>query len=207
MTGKLKIIIMFTGLLAINSQSLLEADTIDTSGQAPYEQCGYCHEYDGNSVMPGFPKLAGQQPAYLEKQLKDFRAGRRAGTMQATAELLDDAAISEVVSYFSEQPLRASKPAAADRQAMQLYLTGDAGRGITACASCHGAEAMGQGAIPRLAGQHAAYLQQELHRFVNEMRSNDPAGIMRDAVRGLKNEEIEALARLLAGWPVAVTQH
>jgi cytochrome c553 len=209
MTGTLKRLIMLTGLLAINSQSLLKADTIDTSGQAVYEQCGYCHEYDGNSVMPGFPKLAGQQTDYLEKQLKDFRAGRRTGTMQGTAELLDDDAITEVAQYFSGQTLRSQHPQKPEQHtaARQLYLNGDPGRGITGCASCHGEQAQGRGAVPRLAGQHAAYLKQELQRFTAQARTNDPGGIMRNAVRGLKNEEIEALADLLAGWLEPGTAH
>ena len=89
----------------LSLSKLIVADTIDTSGQAPYEQCGYCHEYDGNSKMPMYPRLAGQQAAYIVKQLQDFRAGRRMGQMQATAELLSDEDIQEVADYFSQQAM------------------------------------------------------------------------------------------------------
>ena len=85
--------------LLITSSQQVNADTIDTSGQAPYESCGYCHEYDGNSVMAGYPKLAAQTEQYLVKQLQDFKSGKRQSVMQATAELLSAEDIQVVASY------------------------------------------------------------------------------------------------------------
>src|ERR671925_169156 len=36
--------------------------------------CAACHGADGNSVAPANPKIAGQIPEYLQKQLHDFKA-------------------------------------------------------------------------------------------------------------------------------------
>ena len=36
--------------------------------------CAACHAADGNSIGPANPKLAGQFPEYLRKQLVDFKA-------------------------------------------------------------------------------------------------------------------------------------
>ena len=99
--------VFYMGVMIVAS-NLADAGTIDTSEQAPYEQCGYCHEYDGNSIMPDYPKLAGQQKEYLIKQLMDFKNGKRKGLMQATAELLTKEDINVVASYFSQQMANSS---------------------------------------------------------------------------------------------------
>jgi cytochrome c553 len=181
------------------------ADTIDTSGQAAYEQCGYCHEYDGNTRMPNFPRLAGQWPAYIKKQLQDFRAGRRSGQMTATAELLNDQAIDEVVDYFSAQvPRPLDMPAQDDTAralAEQLYFKGDIQRGITACITCHGEHGHGIGAIPAVAGQQPDYLDKELKAFRSRQRSNDSSGQMRQVTAAMTDGDIAALAHYLAALP------
>lgn len=178
------------------------ADTIDTTGQEPYEPCGYCHEYDGNARMPGFPVLAGQHAPYLMKQLVDYRAGLRSGTMQGTAELLSDADIALVAEYFSSQVRRPRglDPLPADELAgaLALYRNGDPARDLPGCASCHGPDGRGQGTYPALLGQDPRYLVQELTRFKDGERSNDPGGVMSAVAARLSAQEIDRLAALLA---------
>jgi len=187
-------------LLAMPMHSL--ADTIDTTGQAPYEQCGYCHEYDGNSIMPGFPRLAGQTSEYIAKQLRDFRAGKRHGQMQATAELLSDEDIQDVAGYFSSQPVivRSAErlPSSQSRIAKQLVQQGDADRNIPACVSCHHQNVEGLKTFPRLAGQHQDYLFTQLMAFKTGKRDNDHDGQMRKISRALTEQEMQILARYLA---------
>ncbi|WP_319381254.1 cytochrome c [Thiomicrorhabdus sp.] len=66
--------------------------------------CVGCHGADGNSVVPNFPKLAGQHASYLEKQLKDFRDGfRKDATMAAFAKGLTDAEIKELSAFYAAQ--------------------------------------------------------------------------------------------------------
>lgn len=183
------------------------ADSIDASGQAPHERCGYCHELDGNSRMEGSPRLAGQTVDYLVKQLRDFRSRQRAGTMQATAELLSDAEIAAVARHFNAQSPRSTAtlaPAMPDRKiAEQLHRRGDSTRGIPACSSCHGANGEGRGANPRLAGQHAAYLETQLLDFKRGKRRNDVDGVMRAAVSAASEGELQALARYFANFGAA----
>lgn len=71
---------------------------------AKHATCVGCHAADGNSVVPNFPKLAGQHAAYLEKQLKDFRGGyRKDATMEPFAKGLSDQEIKDLSAYFAAQ--------------------------------------------------------------------------------------------------------
>ncbi|MBI3574092.1 MAG: c-type cytochrome [Gammaproteobacteria bacterium] len=198
------IVARVAGIMLVVAPGCAEAGAIDTAGQAPHERCGYCHELDGNSRMEGFPRLAGQTFDYLVKQLHDFRARRRAGTMQATAELLSDAEIIAVARYFNAQSPSATanaSPATHDRQAAEhLHRRGDSARGIPACSSCHGANGEGRGGIPRLAGQHAAYLEAQLLDFKRGARVNDGEGVMRSIVSAATEREIHALARYFTSF-------
>ena len=66
--------------------------------------CAGCHAADGNSVVPNFPKLAGQHAAYIEKQLKDFREGfRKDATMAPFAKNLTDENIKELAAFYAAQ--------------------------------------------------------------------------------------------------------
>ena len=178
------------------------ADTIDTSGQAPYEQCGYCHEYDGNSRMPSFPRIAGQKSAYIVKQLRDYRSGKRTGQMTATAELLNDDDIFAVANYFSQQVIANtttnSQSANEITVAETLFYKGDPDRGLQSCVSCHGDTGQGNGPIPRLAGQHESYLLDQISMFKSGTRNNDVSDQMQQVSRLLKKHEIQALVSFLA---------
>ena len=85
-----------------------------------------------------------------------------------------------------------------------VYLTGAPGRGVAACASCHGAGGQGLGAgNPAIAGQPAAYTLEQLRRWKTAKRRNDPRGVMADAVAGLSEAEMQAIAAWLARAPTA----
>src|SRR5215472_15937495 len=77
-----------TLIAAWSAVSLAYADIIVTEGMQPWDLCATCHSLDGISAMARFPKLAGQRAAYIVKQVRDFRDGRRSndgGQMQASA--------------------------------------------------------------------------------------------------------------------------
>ena len=71
---------------------------------AKLNTCIGCNGADGISLVPNFPKLAGQHAAYLEKALKDYRDGfRRDESMAAFARGLTDEEIRELAEYYSKQ--------------------------------------------------------------------------------------------------------
>lgn len=105
--------------------------------------CTSCHGPGGNSTANANPKLAGQHAAYIEKQLKDFKAKteRNQPVMSLYAGALSDQDMKDIGAYIAKQP--AWKPSSAKNKdtielGQKLYRGGDAKRGIAACAGCHG---------------------------------------------------------------------
>lgn len=88
---------MTAGLLFSANAQAMEAP-------AKAKTCVGCHGADGNSMVPNFPKLAGQHANYLEKALKDFRDGfRKDATMAAFAKGLSDQEIKDLAAYYAAQ--------------------------------------------------------------------------------------------------------
>jgi cytochrome c553 len=164
--------------------------------------CSSCHGITGRSVSPEFPILAAQQADYIAEQLHSFRDHSRADPhahtyMWGMAARLSDATISGVAKYFSEQAPVAGRPADAVSLAIAapIFTDGIEARDVPACAACHGDGALGQGSIPRLAGQHADYLAEQLGEFRTNVRSNET---MHQNALNLTEPEIRALAIYLA---------
>jgi len=170
--------------------------------------CAACHGADGNSTAPANPKLAGQFPEYLHKQLVDFKAkggqkpARASAVMTGMAANLSDADIANLAAYFSSQKL---KPAAASDKDLvaagqKLWRGGNAASGVPACAGCHGPAGAGIPIqFPRLAGQYSDYIAAQLKSFREGARSNDPNGMMRGVAAHLTDREIQAVAQYAAG--------
>jgi cytochrome c553 len=74
------------------------------AGKKKSEPCAACHGADGNSAVPDFPRLAGQQPDYLAKVLHDYKSGARKNAIMAPqAANLSDQDIADLAAYFSSQ--------------------------------------------------------------------------------------------------------
>ncbi len=72
------------------------------AGEKKSASCAACHGSSGNSTNPLWPKLAGQHVAYLEKQMKDFRDGRRQDPlMTPMAAALSDTDIADLAAYYA----------------------------------------------------------------------------------------------------------
>jgi cytochrome c553 len=165
------------------------------------QRCSICHGAKGQGSNPTFPKLAGQNFDYLVQQIRNFKSGVRRGTiMWAQLQNITDLEIPELARYFSNQRLTPSLlPGIALRKAGQeIYVGGLAARGIPPCASCHGPEARGNQHIPRLAGQHAEYIEAQLNRFIDDKRASGQTGT-HPLVLLLTDEEIRAVSYFLSG--------
>ena len=173
------------------------------AGQAKAAACAACHGADGNSANPEWPKLAGQHAKYTEKQLNDFRAGRRANAMMSgMAGPLSETDMADIAAYYATRK-RSGGFASEARVALgkTIYRGGNARSGVPACMACHGPTGTGDplGGIPALSGQHAKYVATQLYAFREGQRRNDPKAMMRDVARWMTKDEIEAVSEYIAG--------
>lgn len=107
---------------------------------------------------------------YEDAPRNEFRAW---DFMKGVARDLDPPTMQALGEYYSKQTPWAGRPSKIGNaeHGKQLYLEGDASRGLIACQSCHGPDAHGQGPIPRLAGQHADYVKLQLGYIQSGVRS------------------------------------
>ena len=84
------------------SSSVIAGDA--AAGKAKSVVCASCHGPAGVSSNPIWPNLAGQQEAYLAKQIKDFRDGNRKDPlMSPMAAALSDQDIANLAAYYSSK--------------------------------------------------------------------------------------------------------
>lgn len=163
--------------------------------------CFLCHGAEGESASEVFPRLAGQNAEYIAKQLANFKSGQRKSTAMTSmvTELSPEDMASLGQFYASRAPHKeAAKDAQLAAVGQYLYHQGNKLSGVAACASCHGADAGGNHALPRLAGQHAAYLDSQLRQFSKRERTNDNA-VMHSVVEKMTPLEMAAVAEYLSG--------
>jgi len=195
------------GLLMFGIAHAAGADTASMSAaqkaelQKTIDTCSACHGLNGRSVAPTFPNLAAQTAPYIELQLHAFKDQTRADPdaqayMWGMASQLNDATISGLAAYFSKQPGAEGKGGNATliAQGKQIFVEGVPGRQIPACASCHGAQAQGNGPFPRLAGQHAPYLLKQLLVIQSVLRT---APVMHGVIKDLTRDQMQAVVAYL----------
>jgi cytochrome c oxidase subunit 2 len=155
-----------------------------SDGKALFAPCVACHgsKGEGNPALNA-PAIAGQEAAYVERQLQNFRGERRGkhpsdsigAQMRAAAAgmLPDDAAVAKVGAYVASLPNTSiAKPATGDlRNGNNLY--------HGKCGACHGGAAEGNPALkaPRLAGLDAAYMKRQFAHFRDGVRGTDPKDV------------------------------
>ena len=160
------------------------------------------HRFTWRAKHPRIPRLAGQQRAYIEVQLKAFRIQSRGDHaaheyMWGIAATLSDDVVTALADYFAEQKPAAgiaagNKDAAA--RGRVLFENGSPARGVPACTGCHGAAAEGLAVFPRLAGQHGEYLFIQMQAIRNRLRDSP---VMHGLIKQLTDEEIVSLAAYL----------
>ncbi len=191
-------------LLCLSISGLAIAGGDPVAGKATSIICIGCHGSDGNGTSgnPTYPKLAAQGEGYIIKQLTDFKThARREQHMDSMVEAIDGKDIPNLAAYFSSLSRSAG---ASDKdkakKGQTIFHNGIDARGVSACEGCHGADGKGNPAVnfPSLAGQHADYLIKILKDFRSGERHNDMGGMMRNIAKGLRDEEIEAVANYIA---------
>jgi cytochrome c553 len=191
-------IVSFASTQLIAAEVAVEKQTV---AQVVSTVCAACHGSDGNSVITANPKLAGQHPEYLVKQLTEFKSGKRANAvMTGMAAMLSDAEMKEVATYFATQSLKLgqAKSNGAGSLGEKIYRGGIAATNVPACAACHGANGAGlPKQFPRLGGQHADYTLAQLRTFRTGERANAP--MMMTIATKMTDAEMAAVADYIQG--------
>jgi cytochrome c553 len=160
------------------------------------ELCVACHGPQGNSQNPLIPSLAGQPRVFMENQLVIIREGLRdIPQMKGLLDGMKDTDLVVLANYFSTQtPIRV--PSLVNSE---TYQRGKDLAGNMRCGNCHLPDYVGQQQVPRLAGQHEAFLLLAMKQF------RDHPGLGRDSIMaaslyGLKDNDLADLAHFLSNF-------
>jgi len=153
--------------------------------------CWGCHGAGGAPKDPTIPVIQGQQPAYLEKQLHDFRSGQREDQiMSSMAESIPAKETARAAVIIAAMPWPRIEAASGAPEPDS----------VVACQSCHGADFAGgpgpEGVAPRLAGQFAAYLEAQMGAFARGERAKSKT--MTLMMKSLDAGERARIAKYLA---------
>ncbi len=178
--------------------------------QAKTQYCEDCHGPSGQGTSGGYlpiPRIAGQTPQYIKRQLLAFTESMRDKNSSVgitTAHAVSPAMRPPLAAYFSNL-----NPAPIGDGPRDLVVTGKAiyeegvpEANVPACSGCHGPEAKGTSEIPRLAGQLNSYTEKELADWSKE-RGQNPlnegvAAVMKPVAHSLSRSQIAALASYLS---------
>jgi cytochrome c553 len=189
----------FFSVMLVFMVSIMLPLAVQAEGE-PNALCTGCHNEDGNSVTPEFPKLAGLDAVYIAKQIKDFKNDKRVSEiMGPMANQIPDKDIGLLASYFSKQ--KRSVGIVTDQQlaaqGQQIYDDGIVSSAVPACSGCHGEKGEGTDKFPRLAGQHTVYLITQMNNFKNAVRNNDPRKVMRAITMRMTEQDMKAAAEYI----------
>jgi len=175
------------------------------AGEGKAATCAACHGMDGNSSDKTYPKLAGQNEAYVVRQLGLMKGQKRTNpVMMPFIGNLSDQDLHDLGAFYAS---KTSLAGVADDKLLArgqaLYRGGDAALGVPACMACHGPDGRGMAGAgyPQLAGQWADYIQTKLKDFKAGTAWGDDtnAKIMPEIARHLGDNDIAALASYVEG--------
>lgn len=185
-------------------------------GKTASQTCVACHQADGSGLaVPGaepWPRIAGMDRDYMYAQLLAVKEGtRQSVTMTPFVNMLTEEQLKDVATYYASLPAPKITFPEVDEELLKhgekLATKGDWDRYIVACASCHGVGSQGNGSVfPALAGQHPAYITQQIGAWKKGTRKNDPQNLMGAIAERLNDRDIEAVSAWLARQPVAAAQ-
>ena len=170
--------------------------------EAKLQYCKTCHGLSGQGYLGYFPmpRLAGQQPEYIEAQLRAFIERRRTNPiMFNVAHVLSPAQVSALANHFHHlnPPPFGGAPRGAASLGKKIYDEGLPESNVPACSACHGTTGHGQNEIPRLAGQLYPYMVGQLTGWTKQRGQGtavDTSAIMAPTAHNLTRSQIEAVA-------------
>lgn len=195
---------VFTGLVLMASailpvQAAGEVD-LARAEEIVSGRCFLCHGLEGEAASAVFPRLAGQHWEYTTKQLSEFKSGKRkSDTMQPQAEDLTPEEMKAIGVYFEGKRVPGREVTDEELHAVGkfIYHRGNQFSGLPSCASCHGVKGHGTPQLPRLAGQHPRYTEEQIKQFNKRERTNDNA-VMHTVASKMSELERHAVAQYIS---------
>ena len=197
-TAMPSVMALVTAMLAGTARAEDASTASSKEVQAKLQYCDVCHGVSAQGFLGYYPipRLAGQQVAYIENQLKGFSERKRTNNiMFNVGHVLSPAMITALATNFHDlnpKPL-GNAPKELVAAGKKIYEEGVPSANVLACATCHGKEAKGDGQFPRLAGQLYAYVTLQLTNWSKE-RGETTSDIMAPIARGLTESQIKAVA-------------
>ena len=191
---------LIAALILVGATGFAQAAGDVAAGKTKSAACMACHMADGNSMVPNFPKIAGQHASYMVKQLTEFKAGtRKDPIMLGQTAALEAQDMADLGAYFASQTTTiGTADAAKAAVGKKIYLGGNKESGLAACMACHGPGGNGNAGakFPSIKGQHAAYAVKQLKDFRSGVRSNE---MMNDIAAKMSDAEIDSVAEFVQG--------
>lgn len=197
--------LLLTMTPAMAGDNLIGGDA--SAGESKAAVCSACHGPQGNSANPEWPKLAGQHAGYTFTQLQAFKlpmaeSPRFNPIMHGQAQPLSEQDMKNLAAYFAAQAIQ---PGAADpalvEKGRKIYRGGIDASNVPACIACHGPAGDGIAAAryPKIGGQHATYIVNQLKLYAAGERRTDPNQVMRNVAAQLSEEDMRAVASYIQG--------
>ena len=196
--NKKALVALIGSVLMVGSTQVLAGP----SATAMAYTCAGCHGFEGRSVGPATPNLAGMSEAYFIESMEGFKAlpkgkthaedARPATVMNRIAKGYTGEQIEQMAAYFAKLPVYKAKvphDKAKAKAGAKIYDKG--------CGKCHDEN----GALPDddsgiLAGQWLPYLQHSMADYQSGHREMTKK--MKKQVKKLSAEEIDAVLHFFA---------
>src|SRR5690554_1447474 len=123
--------LMLTALLCVLTPFAMAAGDAK-AGKSKAAVCAACHAADGNSLVPNFPRIAGQHPSYAVKQLKDIKSGLRAvPEMTPFVMNMSEEDMADIAAYYASQtPQGGTTKADLLAKGESIYRAGNQKKGV-----------------------------------------------------------------------------
>jgi cytochrome c553 len=193
-------------LTSLNVQAQVQTGGDAAAGKSKAAICAACHGPDGNSMVPQWPKLAGQHAGYLERQTSLIKSGARpVPEMVGIVASMTEQDFADLAAFFASQKNNGGvADEALSNAGKELWRAGNVETGVPACMACHGPAGEGNplAGYPALAGQHSVYTSNMLERFragENWGEKDASSRVMNGVAARLSDEEIAAVASFIQG--------
>jgi cytochrome c553 len=172
-------------------------------GSGVVRNCTWCHGTGAQGYMVA-PRLAGQRPAYIENQIRNFRDHTRNNPfskqyMWNAVAFVGPNASHDLANYFATISPKPANDGNRDLAAKgrEIFINGIPEANVVSCFACHGPNAEGVRNIPRLGGLAYFYLKGRLQQW-NQGYHASTAAPMPKVASYLSPDVIEALASYLS---------